>query len=41
MRNKLITILSIIGTVATITGAVAYILNFKKQVNGITNKEVS
>jgi len=36
MNNKLITIFAIIGAVTVIAGAVAYILNFKKQVNGIT-----
>lgn len=37
MNNKLITIFAVIGAVAAITGAVAYILNFKKQVGGITD----
>ena len=37
MKNKLITIFAIIGAVAAIAGAVAYILNFKKQVNGMTD----
>lgn len=36
MRNKLITIFAVIGTVAAIAGAVAYVLNFKKQIGEIT-----
>lgn len=35
MKNKLITIFAVIGAVAAISGAVAYILNFKKEVSGI------
>ena len=30
MRNKLITIFAVVGVVAAIAGAVAYILNFGK-----------
>ena len=37
MKNKLITIFAVIGAIAAIAGAVAYILNFKKQVDGITD----
>ncbi len=39
MKNKLITIFAVIGAVAAIAGAVAYILNIKKQIDGIVDDE--
>lgn len=35
MKNKLITIFAVIGAVAVIAGAVAYILNFKNETKSI------
>ena len=35
LKNKLITIFAVIGAVAAIAGAVAYILDFKKEVSGM------
>lgn len=39
MKNKLITIFAVIGAVVAVAGAVAYILNFKKQIDGIVDGE--
>ena len=39
MKNKLITIFAVIGAVAAIAGAVAYILSIKKQIDGIVDGE--
>ncbi len=39
MKNKLITIFAIIGAIATIAGAVAYILNFKKEISGMIDSD--
>lgn len=39
MKNKLITIFAVIGAVAAIAGAVAYILNFKKEISGIVDSD--
>jgi len=39
MKNKLITIFAVIGAVAAIAGAVAYILNFKKEVGNMIEND--
>ena len=39
MKNKLITIFAVIGAVVAIAGAVAYILNIKKQIDGIVEND--
>ena len=39
MKNKLITIFAVFGAVAAIAGAVAYILNIKKHIDGIVDGE--
>ena len=35
MKNKLITIFAIVGAFATVAGIIAYILNCKRQFDGI------
>ena len=35
MKNKMITIFAVIGAIAAIAGAIAYILNFGKRVDRI------
>ena len=39
MKNKLITIFAVIGAVAAIAGAVAYILKVKKEISGIVEND--
>ena len=39
MKNKLIAIFAVIGAVTAVAGAVAYILNIKKQIDGIVDDE--
>lgn len=36
MKNKLITLFAVIGAIAAIAGAIAYILNFGKRVDRIS-----
>lgn len=39
MKNKLVTIFAVIGAVAAIAGAVAYLLKVKKEFDGIVEQD--